>query len=285
MPKFLLSKRFLTESVLIILGFAIIFMLVYRPFSATVWFGFSTVKSFAFTAGFFLACIAVVGASKWLMYRYQARKVLTVGRFLIWVLAEYIILAILYVGFTASYNDSDIPIDISVILKTSLCVGLILMIPYAFMSLLAAYQDQREEIEMLRYSLHAAGSEKMVMLYDYKGELAFSIQEHSIYYIEAQDNYVKVWYDADGSLQHYMMRCTTQKLESMIEGTALVRCHRSAIVNIKRMQNFMRGHNCATIILDNPEIKEISVSKSYYKSTLERILETNPSPDMFIKRT
>lgn len=108
-------------------------------------------------------------------------------------------------------------------------------------------------------------------LTDYKGNPAIELDEDSIYYMEAQDNYVRICYLSDGELQKFMLRCPTQKLESMLDGTSLIRCHRSFIVNLDHVHEIVRGHKCATLVLDDAEGKEIAVSKSYYKRTLEHL--------------
>lgn len=288
MPKFLLSKKYLSESVAIILGFSIPFLLIYRPFSATIWFAITPLRNFAFTILFYAIGLAILITSKMAMYRYQAHHTLTVTRFVLWIFSEYICLALVYMLLTPHVTPDVTEVTVSVVLKIALCVGLILIIPYSFMSLYAAYKTKKEELEMLKlsYRSEAAGqTEKIIRLYDYKGDLAISIPETSIFYMEAQDNYVQVIYDDGGNTQKYLLRCPTQKLETMIEGTALVRCHRSFIVNLRHLACFKRGHNRATIELDSPGAKEIPVSKSYYKRTLECLTEVNPSADSLIMRT
>ncbi|MCQ2144385.1 MAG: LytTR family transcriptional regulator [Bacteroidales bacterium] len=285
MPKYLFSKGFLTVSVLVIFLFSIPFLLIYRPFSATIWIGFQPARHFAFTIVFYLIAIILMGLSKMAMYYFQSRRVLTAGKFILWALSEYLVIALVYLALTPAATGNTLHADLPLIFKAALCVGLILAIPYGYMSLIAANRALREEYEALRAGIGSEDQSGKLLLHDYKGDPAIALDADSIFYMEAQDNYVQIYYESEGKQHKYMLRCPTQKLESAIAGTTLVRCHRSYIVNLGHLEQFMRGHNCATIVLDNPDRKEVSVSKSYYKQTLARLLELNPSQDKFVKRT
>lgn len=271
MPKYLLSKKHLTLSVVLILGFSILYILIYQPFSSTIWLGFRTSETAFYTLVFYFLCILVMAVSKWLMYRYQLKKNLSILKFILWVLAEFAAIALMYLALTSATFMNHESLDPTVIAKTLLCVALILVIPYGYMTLFVAYQALQEEYDILKLSISAKNDTHSIQLYDYKGDLAITIPAESIYYMEAQDNYVQIHYLSEGEFSKYLLRCPTQKLEKTIEGTSLVRCHRSYIVNLTHMTCLERGHNRASITLDGHIDKKIPVSASYYKKTLEKL--------------
>lgn len=285
MPKYLFSRKYLTLSILAVFLFSIPFLLIYKPFSATIWLGFRPAGHLLYTVIFYALCIILLALSKIGMYRWQSKHVLTTSRFILWAFAEFVAIAIVYLLITPAATGNTLEVGLPLILKASLCVGLIIAIPYGYLSLIAAYSALKEEYDALKASRLAEQNNGKIMLFDYKGEPAITLNSDSIYYMEAQDNYVQVHYESEGVHHKYMLRCPTQKLETMVEGSTLIRCHRSFIVNLKHMAEFNRGHNRATIVLDNPERKEISVSKSYYKQTRERLLELNPQVVQAVKRT
>lgn len=285
MPKYLFSKRFLTISVIIIFLFSIPFILIYKPFSATIWIGFKPLRNLAFTAIFFTMAVSLMALSKVALYRFQSRHVLTAGRFVLWAFAEYLAIAVIYLQMTPAATGDSLHISLPLVLKSSLCVGLILAIPYGYLCLLASNRALKEEYDAFKASVEAQVKSGTVMLCDYRGNPTLTLETDAIYYMEAQDNYVSVHYVSEDEHRSYMLRCPTQKLESMIEGTSLQRCHRSYIVNLSHVSEFIRGHKKATIVLNNPERKEISVSKSYYKQTLARMRELNPAYEDLIRRT
>ena len=50
--------------------------------------------------------------------------------------------------------------------------------------------------------------EKVITLTDNEGGMKLSVRLKNIYYIESDDNYIKVWYqDYTGSIKQYMLRC------------------------------------------------------------------------------
>lgn len=287
MPKYLFSKRFLTMSVVIIFLFSIPFLLIYKPFSATIWIGIKPLNNLLFTIIFYVIVIALMALSKIAMYHFQSMShALTPGRFAAWIMAEFLMIALVYLALTPVVTGDTMQIHFPVVLKASLCVGLILAIPYGYMSILAANRALREEYEALKASVSSVSPEVQshVMFYDYKGNPSISLDVDAIQYIEAQDNYVQIYYQSEGRQHRYMLRCPTQKIETLIEDTTLVRCHRSYIVNLCHLEQFVRDKKAAYIILKGLDKKEISVSKSYYKNTLERLLVINPSAQV-IKHT
>lgn len=271
MPKYLLSKKHLTLSVVLILGFSILYILIYQPFSSTIWLGFKTAETTLYTFVFYFLCILVMAVSKWLMYKYQLKNNLSIFKFILWVLAEFATIALMYLALTSATFMNHEAVDPAVIAKTLLCVALILVIPYGYMTLFVAYQALQEEYDILKLSISAKNDTHSIQLYDYKGDPAISIPADSIYYMEAQDNYVQIHYLSEGEFCKYLLRCPTQKLEKTIEGTSLVRCHRSYIVNLIHVKCLERGHNRASITLDGHIDKKIPVSASYYKKTLEKL--------------
>ena len=57
----------------------------------------------------------------------------------------------------------------------------------------------------------------------------------------------------------------------MLQGTGMVRCHRSYIVNIAKIRFVGEEHRMHYISMDNETIKRIPVSKSYYESLMKEL--------------
>lgn len=65
-----------------------------------------------------------------------------------------------------------------------------------------------------------------------KGATLFEIPLHQIKYVEALQNYVKIGHiDTDGNLKIQTERVTLKGVLSQTEGSAIVKCHRSFLVN------------------------------------------------------
>lgn len=274
-PKFLLDKRYLAGSVFFIFTFSIFFMLLYTPFSMTVWFSISNIEQFGMTASFYVVALSILAISKIGIYSIQTKIRFTYPKYILWIIAEVIVISLFYTHFTYLYVPTEEGV-LYTLARAFGCVSLIIAIPYTILTLYAAYKAKTEELEMLQYelSLHPEPTTlypSLVNLYDYNGTLKLTINSDSLYYMESQDNYVKIYYINQGKLSSYMLRCRTKAIEENLAGTSMVRCHRSFMVNVLKINHIKKGAKGRQIILDNDEIKPIPVSKSYFKNLVETI--------------
>ena len=95
--------------------------------------------------------------------------------------------------------------------------------------------------------------------------------------MESQDNYVKIHYENQGKLMSYMLRCRTKAVEEALAETSMVRCHRSYMVNVMKINHIRKGGKARYIVLSSDTIKPIPVSKSYFKNLIEKIDKYNSS--------
>jgi hypothetical protein len=273
-PKYLLQKKLLWESVIFIVGFSILFMIIYQPFSTTAWFGFYPLSTLLTTIIFYIISVAILIVSKQLLFVYQSKHKLSITIYSIWIVCEFILIGVLYMLFTNTIDKNEHALSFGTILRTSLCVGLILSIPYTIITLYAGYKAKTEELSILllqRKMRNLPHEPHLINLYDYNDSMKISIYDDAILYIESQDNYVQIFYEMDEKLRSYLLRVRTQKLEEQLTDTTLIRCHRSFIININKIKLYKNEHNRATAVLTNPNAKNIPISKSYYKAVTEII--------------
>ena len=257
-------------------AFSFLFLITYHPFSNTNWLGLKP-DVLVPTILFYLCSVGILLISKAGLMLYQIRHTVSVRKYLFWFLGEFVVIAVVYLLFTQHWFESDIPITFRLVARASLCVGMILSIPYLIFGLLASNRAKTEEIDALKLSLKdqtATQSTNLVHFYDFNGVLRISIEVEKIYYIASQDNYVEIRYEMGGKLLNYLLRCRTTRLEKQLESTPLVRCHRSYIVNVDNVTQFKREKANAFLVLSHPEAKRIPVSKSYYKTIAEKLDRT-----------
>lgn len=279
-PKFLLDKRYLFGSVVFIMTFSFLFMALYTPFSNTAWFDLSNVMDFGMTVAFYIVAVSIMFISKMVMNYMQNKITFTYTKYIAWVIAEIIIVSLFYTHFTLSFLP-DVGYNVWTILGKAMgCILLIVAIPYTILTLYAAYRAKTEELEMLQYEMALQNEPQvaypsLVNLYDYNGALKLTINSDSLYYMESQDNYVKIYYENQGKLLSYMLRCRTKAVEENLAETNMVRCHRSFMVNIIKINHIKKDGKSRYIVLSNPDIKPVPVSKSYFKNLVERIEKYN----------
>ena len=123
-PKFLLDKRYLLGSVLFVLTFSFMFMAIYSPFSMTAWFSITDTDKIGTTVSFYMVALSIMIISKLLMSQVQSKVNFTPYKYILWVLAEIIIISIFYTHFTfvfvPSINESPVNLLLKPLQKTKL---------------------------------------------------------------------------------------------------------------------------------------------------------------------
>ena len=287
-PRYLLESRTLTGSVIFIVLFSILFMIIYGPYSSTSWLtlmlqeqessevysGFRMVMA---SVAFYLVAIAFLILSKVLLHQVHRRHPITNGQLMLWVGGEVVMVSFIYTVFTELFVITDPNIFLSILGRSILVLAFILIVPYVICVLYATTRYQRLLLDRIGMNMVNDKTDntdpKLIHLVDSTGKLKMSISIDSLYYVESQDNYVKIYYEADGKLCNYMLRSTTKAIENKF-GEYLIRCHRGYIVNKNKIKIFRNDRDGMYIKLTHDGIKQIPVSKSY-SSNIQRVLAHN----------
>ncbi len=282
LPGYLLGKEQLISTVNFTFFFSVVFMLVSVPFSHNAWFQLGASEAFAYTVLFFLLSFLLVSLSKRLMYKTRERFEMRFSHYILWNLAEVIVVCALYTCFTVLADRAGL-IDLagtklhSVFLNALVYATVSLGIPYILAGMYFALNDKDNTIRLMNYGSVVSDEtltpqqEKKITLFDNSGALRLSISSSNLYYIESDDNYIKVWYaDAKGMLKQYMLRCRLKTVEESFLDSELVRCHRKYIVNMTHVKVLTRQKEGYTIELDLEDSDPIPVTKTYEENVLRR---------------
>ena len=93
-------------------------------------------------------------------------------------------------------------------------------------------------------------------------------------YAQAQDNYVKLYYLLNNQVRKFLIRSSMTNLLESISNPAIIRCHRSYLINLFHVKSIQGGMSNLKLFLSHLD-KDIPVSKSYQKTILERLEERN----------
>ena len=299
LPKFLISSRYITVTIAAIVLFSVIFLITYQPFSLAMWFSSSNMVSMLFTLLFFVAAVVILILSRFTMYKLQDRYVLTLAQYICWLTGEVVAITLLYTFVTYRYFDSSGLTITDISARTLFCVATILAVPNIMISFYAVYRTKCEELDASQYELKRLGEEynrllneneverrvsemipksepqakshRMVRFYDNGGTLRLTIDVNALYYLESEDNYINVHYKHNDKILSYLLRCKTSTIEKSLEGSSMVRCHRSYIVNTGKIRFMGEEHRMHFVTLDDESIKRIPVSKSYYPTLLSSL--------------
>ena len=283
-PGYLLGRYQLTATVTFTAFFSLFFLMFSIPFSHNAWFDLDATDAFGFTVVFYLLALALVTASKRIMYvtfRNRPQKP-TYLHYILWNLVEILAVCGLYTVFTIKGDDLGI-IDTGggstpMLFLDALKYCLVsLAVPYIICGMYFAIIDKNNTIRVLNYSnavtdeVYTPQEERKITLFDSAGALRFSVAPSNLYYIESDDNYVKVWYtDNQGEMKQYMLRCRLKTIEESFADSELMRCNRKYVVNMDHVRVLRKGRDNYVLELDNDAIPPLPVTKTYEENVLAR---------------
>ena len=285
-PQYLLGKYQLIGTVTFSVLFALVYLNISIPFSDTAWFGLRDSVMFLFTLVFVAISILTLIVSRMLMYQSKRYFDLTFLTYTLWCIIEILTIAGLYTYLTVDVIDTD-----GTLLETmrkSVTNGFVALgIPYLISGMYFAIIDKNNTIRLMNYEnvvtdepQKADTSLKKITLFDNSGTLKLSVSPDNLYYIESDDNYIKVWYtDSKGHLQNYMLRCRLKTVEDSFKGSELVRCNRKYIVNLSKVSMLRKENDGYILDLCNESIPPLPVTKTYTDSVLGYFTEQQPLMD------
>ena len=284
LPEYLLGKYQLIGTVTFSVLCAIIFLNIYIPFSDTAWFELGNSGTFLTTLAYAATIITMLIASRILMYRTNRFFSMIYLTYIIWCVVEILLTCLLYTWFTIEFvlHGSG---DFMEIFPRSLTSGTIALgVPYIISGMYFAIIDKDKTIKLLNYE-HIVTDEPpkpesqntKITLFDNSGALKLSISPDNLYYIESDDNYIKVWYtDSKGEMKQYMLRCRLKTVEEDFRSSGLVRCNRKYIVNIKKVSMLRKENEGFILDLANENIPPLPVTKTYTDAILSYFTDQSP---------
>lgn len=284
LPEYMLGKYQLIGTVTFSVLCAIIFLNIYIPFSDTAWFELGNSVTFLTTLAYAATIITMLIASRMVMYKTKRFLSMTYLAYIIWCAIEIMFTCLLYTWFTIEFVTHG-KSDFMDIFPRSLISGTIALgVPYIISGMYFAIIDKDKTIKLLNYE-HIVTDEPpkpesqntKITLFDNSGALKLSLSPENLYYIESDDNYIKVWYtDSKGEMKQYMLRCRLKTVEEDFRSSGLVRCNRKYIVNIKKVSMLRKENDGYMLDLANENIPPLPVTKTYTDAVLSYFTEESP---------
>lgn len=260
--------------------FALVFLTAYVPFSATAWFQvgkgsyFFTTLAFVSTGTLFLALSRTL--MTWLV---KKMRHFPFWLYILWLFLEIVLIAVYYT--LLSYFQIQITEamghSFAFILAKSFLVSLVALgVPYTVTDLVILLKDTQQRLMLTKSDTVESDDEVMpehteiINLMDNNGNLKLSVKLDNLYYIKAEDNYINVFYQRSGTIASYMLRCKMKTIEdNCVDSSSLMRCHRSYIVNIKKVSVLHNEADGFVIDFEREGLDSIPVSKTYSAKVLE----------------
>lgn len=275
-PKYINKKQNVIRLCLWTALYAELFITIYQPFNSRTWIaGVSDLKYFLFATLGVLIAMLVIALSRTGMYQYCKTHTLTYMQYGIWVAAEIFAMSFIYTMFPYIVLPEHIAEFkfLSMFGDAVTYTSFILLIPYAI--LMMAFILQEKNRLLVQHGVQEdvnrdkIGVEGMLNFYDDKGELKISIRPENLFFLEAADNYVKLFYLNSGKIQHFMFRKKLRDIEDLFRDKGLVRCHRSYVVSLPQVKMLKRTDDGLAVDFDREDLPRIPVSRTYSQHLIE----------------
>lgn len=284
LPGALFEKYRMIGTVIFMALFSMMYLNLAMPFSPTTWFKLDMSANFVLTIVFFLSSLFLIMGSRLVMYFFKYRRPITVLNYTLWCLVEVLVISVLYAAITLEVfpllDSSKVTISVMPAPESFRIVSgrafinalVCLVIPNVITQMYYSLADKNRTLSIVAQhnvitdNATEHDNETIYTMFDCKGQLKLSVRSSNLYFIESDDNYIKVWYtDANNELTAYLIRCRLKTIEENFRGSSLQRCHRQYIVNKEKVKVFRKEPEGWFLYLDNEAIKPIPVTKTYLK--------------------
>ncbi|MBO6024744.1 MAG: LytTR family transcriptional regulator [Bacteroidales bacterium] len=257
--------------------FALVFLTAYVPFSETAWFQVGRGGYFFITAAFVGSGMMFLALSRVLMnWVVRKSRHFPFWVYLLWLFLEIMIIAVCHT--LISYCEIQATDHSFGYLygKSVLITFVALAVPYAVTILAILLKDTQQRLMLTKSDTVESDDEVMpehteiINLMDNNGNLKLSVKLDNLYYIKAEDNYINVFYQRSGAIASYMLRCKMQTIaDNCVDSSSLMRCHRSYIVNIKKVSVLHNEADGFVMDFEREGLDSVPVSKTYSAKVLE----------------
>ena len=216
--------------------------------------------------------MAVASISRVIMGAYTKRHTLTYLGYIVWILGEIGVMSTLIILFSL-FTDISKPL-LELFRDTFVNIVLIVAIPYTISYIYFILKDKMSELRALRQQIEKDETvlqKAYVQILDEKGEMRISIRRENLVMIESADNYVCVHYLSDQKVKKTMVRNTLNRVAEHLQGTRIVRCHRSYMINLDHAQVLHRDKEGIFIELGIAGLPNIPISRTYADNVREWI--------------
>ena len=274
----LLEPGNIVISLIISILYALVFLVIYSPYSDTAWFGLAKSDSFLLTTTFVVASVLFLVISRMLMIFTSKNNTIkmTYLKYSLWLFGEIILIGVFHAILSIVYvelTEFSVPF---IVTKSILITLLALGVPYVVSAMWITIKDMRNTLLITDTNNIATDGEAIaqnidiINIADNKGVLKLSVKLDNLYYIKAEDNYTIVNYTKNGLLNRYMIRCKIQTIEDNFSNTPLMRCHRTYIVNTQKIKVLRHESDGFYMDFDFDGIDPIPVSKTYSEAVVKR---------------
>ncbi|XOV90936.1 MAG: LytR/AlgR family response regulator transcription factor [Bacteroidota bacterium] len=251
------SKRNRWKLVIVVGLFGIFFMNAYVPFNISRWYEKREIPLVLILSSFGLIGMIVLSISQFYIRDLFKIKSLKMYGVILWFMVELFLLTLTMYLIYGNRNAEGTALILE-LFTTFRYTLLITIIPYTgVLLLLTATQKNIKVIAPL------ALDNSLIKILDENDEVHIAIDLDQILYLKSADNYVAIYYQKDSKVKRELVRTTMRKLDVDLKDFPIRRCHRSYMVNLKKISVSEKSQQGLTLSLKDYPIEGIPVSKNY----------------------
>ncbi len=274
-PAYLYEKTNVMRLIFFTAIFALLFINIFQPFGSQNWYpNISQFKYFFFSSLIILIGMLVVVISRVIMLAYVKKHDILYWHYALWVLAEVVSMSLFYSLFSKFIPKEGMNRDFMEIFHNStINTSLVLLLPYSILWLYFSWRDKNQMLQKITQGETVAEVQKksMIAFPDEKGEIKITIVLENLLFVDSADNYATIHYLNKSKISHFLIRNSLKWMEeNLTKDSALVRCHRSYIVNLDKVKVLRKTKDGIFLELDALNTPDIPVSKTYYERVMNK---------------
>lgn len=250
------SKKDRYFLILFCFAFSVLFINLFVPFNINRWFSDSALIQFLRLSSYGFVVAIVLLFSQFPLRKFFGVQAFRVKTFALWFVLEISTTSLVYIFLYGNPVGNFVNDFFFSLRYTFLGIAL----PYSVALLFIYYKTQRSELKELKDTKNEASG--LISFKDEYEKIRFSAPADHVILLESTDNYVSVYYLADGKEQRTLIRNSLKNFESELEKRGFIRCHRSFIVNSRNIE-FVEKKGKKILIRMQHTDKVIPVSEKY----------------------
>jgi len=220
--------------------------------------------------------MVIAAVSRAIMWLYAKKSTMTYIGYILWIFGELLAMA---TAFTLATLLTDTTRTVTELFKNSFVkTFLIVFIPYALCYIYFIWQENMRELSALRKQIERDETvlqKAYVQILDEKGEMRLSVRRENLLLIESADNYVCVYYLNGDKTKKTMVRNTLSRVAEHLQGSRVVRCHRSYMINLEHAKVMHRDKEGVFVELGIEGVPDVPISRTYADNIREWIVDNN----------
>jgi hypothetical protein len=249
---------------MVVFVFSVVFLNVFEAFNIGRWYSDSGLIKFLRLSSYGFVIAIVFLFTQFPLRKFFKIEVFKIKTYLLWLFIEIALINLVYIILYGNPIGNFVN-DLGFSLKYTL---LSIWLPYSFAILIVYYKNQREEIVSLKSNANKPAEKRLIVFRDENGKIKFSVLANDLLLLESTDNYVSVFYILQNKVQRKLLRNTLKNLEEMLKENAILRCHRSFMVNPANVEFMQKEGKKLNIKIRHFE-QSIPVSEKYSSPFLD----------------